>query len=490
MFSNLPAGTYSVCEPVQPAGTVNGTATNGTITSINGSTGTAGSASNPTSVTSQIISIVLNGDGTASSISGSTGNNFAEIVPSTISGTIFLDQNNNGIQNGADSGIAGVTVELLNNAGTVVATTTTDANGAYSFANQLPGTYSVREPNQPTSTANGITTAGTVANGGTSGAAAIVTTVPSVISTIILPPNTITSGNNFAEIPLGRRISGVVFLDYNAVFGVLDGADHGIGGQTINLTGTDINGNTVTAATTTAADGSYSFTGLPEGTYIVTQPLQPTGTTNGITTVGSTGGAATLVGATPSLISAINLVGANSVSANNNFAELPGAAPDLALAKTHTPSSLGVLSSTGYFTLTPSNVGTIATSGTISLTDPFPAGLTPTSATGNGWTCVISVRTVTCTTSSVIVAGSTGNPIIVHVTVDAGLAGQILVNTGTVSGGGEPQVLTAIIAQLTRYPLQQLRLFRVRSGSMPTTTRFPVQLQANRVWLTGLQNCI
>ncbi len=437
MFSGLPAGTYSACEPVQPTGTVNGTTTAGAITSVNGSTGAAGAASNPTSATSQIVNIVLNGDGSAGAVSGTMGNNFAEIVLSSISGSVFLDQNNNGVQNGADAGIANVTIELLNNATTVIATATTDSNGAYAFTNLQPGTYSVREPGQPAATANGITAAGTVANGGTAGTATSVTVTPSVISAIVLPPNTTAAGNNFAEIPLGRRISGVVFLDYNND-GTFNGSDHGIGSQTLSLTGTDINGNTVSGSATTNSDGSYDFLNLPEGTYTVNQPGQPAGTTNGTTTAGSTGGTATNPTGTSSRIVNISLMGGNTVSANNNFAEQPGAAPDLAIAKTHTPASLGASSTTGYFTLTPSNVGTVSTSGAITITDTMPADLAPTVASGTGWACSIAGQTISCTSSSAIAAGASGNAVTVRVTVGAGLSGQILVNTAVISGGGEP----------------------------------------------------
>ncbi len=31
------------------------------------------------------------------------------------------------------------------------------------------------------------------------------------------------------------------------------------------------------------------------------------------------------------------------------------------------------------------------------MTDTLPAGLTPTAASGNGWTCPITGQTVTCT---------------------------------------------------------------------------------------------
>lgn len=437
LFSGLAAGTYSVCEPVQPTGTVNGITTAGGVVSSNGSTGVAGTASNPTSTTSQITGIVLNADGGSGEISGTTGNNFAEVAQSSISGTVFLDQNHNGLQNGADAGIAGITVQLLNNSGTVVASTTTDANGNYSFSGLNPGTYSVREPNQPSGTSNGITTAGAVGNGGTAGTPTGVTTVPSQISSIVLPPNTTSSGNNFAENPNSRTVSGTVFLDYNGD-ALLNNADHGIGGQTINLTGTDINGNPVSRSVTTAADGSYNFADVPEGTYVISQPSQPAGTTNGTPSAGSGGGTGSNPSSSSSQIANINLTGTTTVAANNNFAEIPGAAPDLAIAKTHSPATFAAGGATGYYTLTPSNIGLLATSGTVTVVDTLPAGMTPTSASGSGWSCNLSGQTVSCTTAAVMAASSVGNPITVHVAVGAALTGQVLTNTAVIAGGGEP----------------------------------------------------
>jgi large repetitive protein len=441
LFSSLTGGTYSVCEPVQPTGTNNGITTAGAITGINGSTGTPGSASNPSITTSQIVSVVLNADGASGEISGSAGNNFAEIVPSSISGMVFLDQNNNGTQNGADTGIAGITVQLLDSGNTVIATTLTDASGNYSFTALQPGTYSVRQPTQPTGTSNGITTPGAVANGGTPGTASGVTVLPSLIAGIVLPPNTAANSNNFAEIQNGRTISGRAFLDFDNS-GTLNGNDHGIGGETISLSGTDVNGNAVTRSTTTASDGSYNFTGLPEGSYIISQASQATGTTNGITTAGSTGGVASNPSATSSQISAVNLTGSNTVSAENNFAEIPGAAPDLAIAKTHAPASFAQGGTTGYYSIVPSNIGTVPTSGTITVVDTVPAGIIPTTASGSGWTCGIAGQVVTCNSATPIAASGTGNPITLNVSVGAGLSGQVLTNTATISGGGEPAGFT------------------------------------------------
>jgi len=440
LFSGLNAGTYSVCEPVQPTGTLNGSTTAGINVQTGTSNGAPGVASNPSNTSSQIVGIVL-GSSAPGEVSGSTGNNFAEIVPSSISGSVFLDQNNNGVQNGPDTPIAGVTIELLNSLNAVVATTVTLADGSYRFSNLAPGTYSVREPTQPPSTANGRTVAGS-----TPGTLfTLPVQLPSLISNIVLPPNTASTGNNFAEIPSARSISGRVFLDYNNN-GVLNGPDSGLGGQTINLTGTDINGNAVVLSTVTLANGTYRFDNVPEGSaYTLTQPVQPTSTTNGITTQGTTGGVPTGAGVTPSVISGINLAGANMVSADNNFAEIPGAAPDLTITKTHAPASFAASSTSGYYTIVVRNVGSVATSGVISVVDTLPAGLTIAELpTGSGWTCTggVGATSATCTTAAILAPGASSTAITLRVAVAAGLTGQILINTAVVSGGGEPPGFT------------------------------------------------
>jgi len=62
----------------------------------------------------------------------------------SIGSTVFIDNNNNGIQDlgDDDTGIAGVTLELWRD-GALVATTVTDANGDYLFDDLAPGNYIV-----------------------------------------------------------------------------------------------------------------------------------------------------------------------------------------------------------------------------------------------------------------------------------------------------------------------------------------------------------
>src|SRR5690606_41015746 len=104
--------------------------------------------------------------------------------------------------------------------------------------------------------------------------------------------------------------------------GVIDPNERGIAGVTVELEGTAIDGTPITVTVTTDADGNYSFTDLPPGTYTVTEPTQPPGTLDGKTVPGTTGGTATTPGTPPSKISTIKL-GVNETSSDNNFVEIP-----------------------------------------------------------------------------------------------------------------------------------------------------------------------
>ena len=60
-----------------------------------------------------------------------------------ITGTVWNDSNDDGQMDCGDTTRGGVTVELLNNGGSVVATTTTNGSGNYSFGSLAGGTYNV-----------------------------------------------------------------------------------------------------------------------------------------------------------------------------------------------------------------------------------------------------------------------------------------------------------------------------------------------------------
>lgn len=74
---------------------------------------------------------------------------YNEVLPSSIGDEVFADNNGNGIFDAGDDPLFGVTVELYKN-GVLLKTTTTDANGNYSFDNLGPGDYGVRvDPDDP-----------------------------------------------------------------------------------------------------------------------------------------------------------------------------------------------------------------------------------------------------------------------------------------------------------------------------------------------------
>ncbi len=171
---------------------------------------TAGNASvaagNATAVNDHISGIRL------AAAERATGYNFGELKPGTLSGTVYLDSNGNGVRDSTEPGIAGVTVTLTgidSNGQSVNRTQVTNANGQYRFEDLQaagPAGYTVTEqlaqPNAPGTTMptfNGATTAGTIA-GVTSGAATPVNVVPSAVSGIALPAGGASVDNDFGEV--------------------------------------------------------------------------------------------------------------------------------------------------------------------------------------------------------------------------------------------------------------------------------------------------
>ena len=69
-------------------------------------------------------------------------------VPASLSGSVFVDANDNGVRDAGEAGIAGVRVLLVGktDAGKPVhAAATTDADGNYTFADLAVGTYMLKE---------------------------------------------------------------------------------------------------------------------------------------------------------------------------------------------------------------------------------------------------------------------------------------------------------------------------------------------------------
>jgi len=264
-FDGLRPGTYTITE-TQPAGFVDGLDSVGTTFGGN-------------ALDDVINSIVIP---TGASNSG-TEYNFAEIVPASLSGYVYVDINNNGDRENTEAGIANVPVRLTGSdfqGRPVDITTATLADGSYRFDHLAPGNYVITET-QP---------AGWLDNPDDVGTQGGFAPQNDQINTIDLAVGENGLNNNFGEIP-PASISGTVYVDSDRN-GVMDGNERGFRNVIVTLTGTNDLGQTVTVTAVTDRYGNYQFTNLRPGDYFLTRTT-PSGYTDGITAPGSEGGGLT-----------------------------------------------------------------------------------------------------------------------------------------------------------------------------------------------------
>ncbi len=184
----------------------------------------------------------------------------AGFVPlASIGDYVWRDMNNNGVQDDGATGLAGVTVRLLNSSGAVIATTTTNAAGNYSFTNLPPGEYAIQvvlpvgyqfSP-QDAAAATDATDSD------------VDTTTGRTVNTTLTPAENDTTWDA-GVVPLAS-IGDRVWRDTNGN-GQQDGGEPGVANVTVNLLN---NVGTVIGTTTTNAAGNYSFTNLPPGSYAI-----------------------------------------------------------------------------------------------------------------------------------------------------------------------------------------------------------------------------
>ncbi|WP_068261001.1 SdrD B-like domain-containing protein [Rubripirellula obstinata] len=189
-------------------------------------------------------------------------------ITGSIAGTVYIDANNNGVQDAGEVGIAGVTLQLtgtdsLGNA--VDQTVTTNLAGDYLFAQLAGGVYSLAET-QPAGFSDGQEALGT-------GATANVGN--DIFTNIVLPPAAMATEFDFGELDSVAILSGHLFCDSNAS-GVEDSGE-AISGAIVFL---DTNGNrefdSGEVHTTTDGLGDYQFTTVPGGEMIVVAEIPET----------------------------------------------------------------------------------------------------------------------------------------------------------------------------------------------------------------------
>ncbi|MEL6860019.1 MAG: SdrD B-like domain-containing protein, partial [Pseudomonadota bacterium] len=259
-----------------------------------------GSTSDPI-VNSAAIDVGRDAGGDAISIDEDATNNSAStsdgaILASSISGTVFSDNDRSGGVN-AGEGIGSVTLTLTGTDlyGNAISTTVqTQADGSYTFSNLPPSNaagYTITQT-QPSGyfdyqeTAG--TAAGTVDNGSFGNGAST-----NAISGIVLGEDVDATGYLFADYA-EATVSGAIYSDDNNN-GTRNSGEPGISTgfaatPHISLTGTDYAGNAVNLTGNVDGSGAYSFDSLPpsDGSgYTLAQLEEPTGFYDGLEENGS-----------------------------------------------------------------------------------------------------------------------------------------------------------------------------------------------------------
>src|SRR5262249_37258754 len=214
-FRNLVPGTYGVRE-VQPSGWLDGKDTAGDH-------GGSAAPEPAGTIVDKITGAKLNyGD-------HGLNYNFGELLPSSISGRVHADNGPDcDFDNPDNHWLEGVTIDLLDGQGNLIATTKTDKDGAYHFTNLRKGTYIVRE-HQPTEYYDGGERVGTVG-----GSSHDELPLYSIFTGIVLPSGTDAIKYDFCE-KVGINLEGNVYHDRDDDGNFDRPGEEGIAGVTLKL---------------------------------------------------------------------------------------------------------------------------------------------------------------------------------------------------------------------------------------------------------------
>lgn len=250
-FTNLPAGEYVVGFPTSVGGKVLVDANQGGDDTIDSDADQGTGKTGPVTV-----------------VAGATTKDVdagIEELPGSLSGRYFIDADGNGLDDdGAGNGVAGVMVELLDAAGVPTGiTTTTDADGNYSFSNLKAGTYGVKFTDAVSGLA--LTTPNVGGDDAIDSDAIGLGGGLSQITGIVVTAGNDTPDNDAGVTdPKTGAIGDRVWIDANGN-GEQDLGEDGKAGVSVSL----IAGGLVIATTTTDANGNYLFDGLGAGDYKV-----------------------------------------------------------------------------------------------------------------------------------------------------------------------------------------------------------------------------
>ena len=226
----------------------------------------------------------------------STGYDFTEIKPATLSGNVYSDENNNGVFDSGEPGIANVLIKVTRVDSGVSGTgdtfsdfgsvyVRTNASGYYEVDALPPGIYEIQEINENNGAQDPL--AGYLDGKdsiGTVGSAQIGVQSNDKFSQIQLCAEASGAEYNFGEIR-PAEISGTVWHDSNDD-GVIQTNEDRLENVVIQLF--DKQGNEL-SETRTDVEGHYQFDNLYPGEYLVRE-IQPAGFTDGQDSIGQVNG--------------------------------------------------------------------------------------------------------------------------------------------------------------------------------------------------------
>jgi uncharacterized repeat protein (TIGR01451 family)/fimbrial isopeptide formation D2 family protein len=238
---------------------------------------------------------------------------------SAIGDLVWLDFNSDGVVNGLEPGIPGVTLNLIwdsNGNGIdagdpIIATTTTGADGSYTFAGLLSGNYRVVVSD------TGNVLADATATYDLDGTTVTPTGVATIAGLAVGATNNTADFGYRGASSIGDR----VWNDLNGD-GLQDAGEFGISGLTVNLY-RDVNGDglldggdLLIGTITTGVNGFYNFSGLIGDRYLVEIPSPPASATPtfDLDGIGTPNVAGLLLGSNQQLVTAdFGYVGAASI---------------------------------------------------------------------------------------------------------------------------------------------------------------------------------
>lgn len=193
------------------------------------------------------------------------GLNVTDVTKASVGDFVWIDLDNDNVQDANEPGVPGVTVQLYNSSNVLIATTTTNALGYYIFNNVNAGDYYLKFTTLPGGYVFVTADAGgdDYKDSDVSGANGTGTTATF----------TVVADNNYVQYDAGIRSSTAtnslgdyVWYDLNKN-GVQDANEAGVPGVTVTL----YNATTgaVVKTTTTNSLGLYMFTGVAAGSFTV-----------------------------------------------------------------------------------------------------------------------------------------------------------------------------------------------------------------------------